>query len=320
MKIWIFLALIAFLLLGYSGYLLYTIYFSEPQYFEVIGQNDNFNLPDNSLNNYSGINEEYPEGILFYDLIRFPDKHINYSIDKYCNEKREESIVNAFNELQIKTVLSFNRVEENGMIEATCSDKLMEIPGDHFIAGEGGPYLIINATKYQVILNGKILLFEDESCDSPIITTHEILHAIGFKHSINPISIMYNVSNCDQKVNANIIEKISELYQDSSLPDLDFISINATKQGISLNFQVEVMNIGLKDAENVELYLYADDKRISSYNLGEMQIGEGQLIKVENLQIGYLASNLIFILDENNSISEINKKNNKRILNLQRET
>lgn len=315
MKIEIILILITIILLGFSTYLVYDSYFSEVENFRI-KPDQNIFVNGSMLYNLAVVND-YPNGMLFYDLIRFPDKIINYSISRDCIGLREENIIIAFNDLQMETNLIFNRVNDNGQIEATCSEGDNEISAEHFIAGEGGPSLIINTSKYQVIEKGKILLFRDETCNSPIVATHEILHVLGFKHSSNKTSIMYNTSYCDQEITKNIKDKIYELYKDPSLPDLDFQKINVTKKGRYLNFEVEIINIGLKGSENVQLFLYADGEKISLYDLGNLEIGAGKLMKVENLNIPRSMTNIIFIIDENNSISEIDKKNNKRSLILQ---
>jgi hypothetical protein len=316
MKIEVVLILVAIILLSISSYLLYNSYFSQTHYFKDNSEQNNHSIEQN-INNSSVLLNEYPEGMLFYDFIRFPDKIINYSIDVNCNKNREENIASAFSYIQNETILRFNQVNDNGQIESTCSEDSIEMSGGYFIAGEGGPFLIINTTKYQVIVNGKILIFSDEKCDRPIVEIHEILHVLGFKHSINKKSIMYNISDCSQIITDNIKMKINELYKDPSLPDLEFKDVNATKKGMYVDFEAEIINSGLSKSGNTKLSVYSDNEKVSSYDLGSLDIGSGKLITVENLRVFGSPKNMIFIIDEENSLSEINKKNNKRILTLQ---
>ena len=158
------------------------------------------------------------------------------------------------------------------------------------------------------------MLYRGNECSTPIVAIHEIFHVLGFKHSTNSKSIMYNFSECNQEIGQEIIDKIYELYGESSLPDLYFEDINATETGRYVNFEVQILNGGLAISNNVSFSIYANSDKVSNYEIGGLDIGAGKIIRVENLAVPYSTTNLTFIIDEDDSIFELNKKNNKKNL------
>jgi len=147
--------------------------------------------------------------------------------------------------LQNYTILNFHEVNTNGEVNVYCSDEVKGLTNKYFIAGEGGPDFIINTSNYNIILNGTVLLYRANKCDRPVVVMHEILHVLGFKHTIDKNSILYATSNCNQEITKEVIDEIDYLYKDPSLPDLEFTKLNATKQGVFLNFETEIKNVGL---------------------------------------------------------------------------
>ena len=112
----------------------------------------------------------------------------------------------------------------------SCSDITPEpTQKDHFVAGEGGPTLVINTTVYAIILEGKIALYRHEICDEPQIALHELLHALGFDHNSNSKSIMYPITNCAQELDDYIVQTINQLYSVPSRGDLLIEEIDANK-------------------------------------------------------------------------------------------
>lgn len=304
MKGEIFILLVLIAVLSVTTYVFFSEYFFKTQ---------SFNIVDNSSPNIvanSSYPDLYPQGMLFYDNIRFSDKFINYSINPDCSSTRVQDAREAFDILASNTPLVFSEVGNNGQIDVSCSQEVKEVNSDHFIAGEGGPSYIINTSKYQVILNGSVLLYKDSSCTKPIVAIHEVLHVLGFKHSSDPQSIMYNVSSCGQKITPEIISKIYSLYQDPSLPDLAFEDVVANKSGVFLDFNVIVSNEGLVSSQDVNLSVYADDEFVSRYDIGPLDVGAGKILSVQNARIAYNTNKISFFIDEENSIKEIDKKNN----------
>ncbi len=255
----------------------------------------------------------YTYKMQFYPNMRYPDSLISYQISDECNEKKTEQMKRAFQILEEQTFLQFTEKTNNPEIEISCSEKDIAKKG-YFIAGEGGPNTIINTSLYNVILNGTILLYKESSCREPILQLHELLHALGFDHSENKNSVMYPIQNCKQQLTQEIIDEINRLYSIPSKPDLIFTKIIATKRGRYINFNISVKNIGLKTAENADINVYTDEKQVWNYDLGELLIGVKKEISVKSVTASRNFEELKFIIDEENKISELNEKNNIRIL------
>ncbi len=305
----IIISLVWIAILSIAGFFIYDLYISEEQFFKIT-ERKNISIVDDT------ITEDYPEGMLFYPNIRFPKKQITFSIDS-CESSKIESTKNAFEILAEETVLEFLEIPANGQIIATCSDNFEQTESEYFIAGEGGPNYILDNQNYQIIFNGTIFLYKENQCENPIIAIHEILHALGFKHSSNESSIMYPVSYCEQKITSEIVDKIAKLYQDPSLPDLVFTNVNASKKGRYLNFEAVILNQGLEQSQDTTLLLTSQDNdELKTYSLESFEIGKGKILKVENLRVPRSLKKLIFSIDYENSIQEINEENNRVILEL----
>ena len=283
--------------------LFYQTYLSENIPFQTLNKQG---LP--IISNISG-QEDYPQGMMFYENLRFKQKTISYSIDDSCSEKRANDAITAFDILDNSSVLDFIE-KEDGEIFVSCSTDMPQVDEKHFVVGEGGPTSIINATNFNVIADATILLYEDSKCQNPIVAIHEILHALGFKHSSNENSIMYPVSNCKQQIPPEIFERMDILYHYPTLPDLAITRIDAVKKGFLLDFTVTVMNTGLDDAPNATLLVYSGNKGIFTYDLRSLEIGVGKVITARNIRLLGGNESVTFAVDRDNLISEISEKNN----------
>ena len=78
---------------------------------------------------------------------------------------------------------------------------------------------------------------KSKDCSYPNVELHELLHVLGFDHSENKKSIMYQlIESCDQILDQSIINQLKLLYAEENLPDLYFDKINVIKKGRYLPF------------------------------------------------------------------------------------
>ena len=243
----------------------------------------------------------------FYPNMRYPDRVIGYS-DEACSHEKKRDFERAIEVIEQNTILDFTK-SNSPQIVVFCSD-ISPKPEEegHFIAGEGGPTEIVNASKYAVILAGKISLYRPESCDKPQVAIHELLHALGFDHNNNEKSIIYPVTNCNQELDQEIINEINFLYSDLSYADLLIEDLQANKSGRYLNFDIVIANHGLRKAENFTLNLKIGGAIINSFNIGKLDIGSKKSLSVSNLKIPRNTQEIIF--EVKSSQPELSKTNN----------
>ncbi|MEK6915452.1 MAG: CARDB domain-containing protein [Nanoarchaeota archaeon] len=253
----------------------------------------------------------------FYDNMRYQDRIINYNIAESCAENKKSLMEEAFRIIESKTILSFKTVSKpNSVLNILCADIAPEAGEEnHFVAGEGGPSKVLNVTLYSVILEGKIALYREGSCNNANVPLHELLHALGFDHNNNKKSILYPILECDQEIDEEIINSINKLYKIDSLPELKFDAVSATKSGRYLNFHMEVSNQGLIQADNVIVNLYAEENFVESFDLKTIGIGAKKIIDVENLKVPLGAKSIKLVIDNDDEIREIYEDNNEIVLN-----
>lgn len=281
-----------------------TIYFL---WYNLPGEVEEFNRYN--LNEYESLSSKI---LQFYPNMRYADRVITYSLDSVCNEKKKTDFENAAKILEQKTALDFSKSGNPGdaQIKVYCSNNAPEPEQkDHFIAGEGGPTEIINASRYAVMFAGQISLYREETCDEPKIAIHELLHALGFDHNKNENSIMYPVTDCAQEIDQGIIDEINRLYTEPSFADLLIENINANKSGRYLNFNIIMANYGLKNVYNSSLDIEADGAVIKIFSLGDFDIGTKRSLSVTDLKIPRDASEIAFEIKTKDP--EINKDNNR---------
>ena len=298
LKIILFLVAIAALFLS-----MYTLYQNLPLSF-----NDRSEQFVNVNYTPSRVRYSYTERMQFYPNMRFSKLPITYGFDPECSQKRKDNMRKATTFLEERTPLQFEAVASEADIFIECSERYREEEG-LFIAGHGGPKVIINSSLYSVILKGTIKLFS-ESCDYNV-ELHELLHVLGFDHSTNPGSIMYNISSCDQKLTEDILEELNRLYTSPPLPDLYFQNVSSFKKGKYLNINFAVLNQGLIDARNMNVILYADKIKVDEFEIEKIEIGAGKIISAQNLRLpSNTISSLKLIIDEENKVDELDKRNN----------
>ena len=248
----------------------------------------------------------------FYPNMRFADSSLKYNIDTSCNQEKIKNVQEAITELEQKTSLlkfSASGKAESQIFFSCSKSEQIYIPGDYFIAGEGGPTSIINASLFYIINEGKVLLFYEKSqCRNYNVELHEMLHVFGFRHSDNKESIMYNTTFCNQVLTNDIVKDLKTLYSITPLPDLYFSDISAEKQGHYINFNVTIKNQGLKEAESVSLELYSENKKIDEFDFKTIKSGEGRILIVRDITIPRKTEKIKFVVVAGN---ELDKDNNE---------
>lgn len=258
---------------------------------------------------YGNLSQGLPENSSqFYPNMRYVDKNIGFSLSPNCSAKKQNDFIEATQIIERKTVLNFFE-SDTPDITVSCSN-ISPKPAEkgHFIAGEGGPASIINASRYAIILTGKIALYRPESCDTPQIAVHEILHALGFNHNNNTESIMFPYTNCEQTIDQDIINEINRLYLEPSKADLIIESVSANKTGRYLNFDITVANHGLKSVPGSLLRISVGESTIQTFDIKELDIGARRKINVQNLKIPKNTQTISFSVET--SQQEISKQNN----------
>ncbi len=307
----LFVSILLVIIAFFVTYLVYyEFYPGELQNFSELGE---FHRGENISIYSEELADEFPDGVLFYPNLRFSDKKIYYFIDEQCSISKADDARHAFEILENETILDFEEGDKKDII-VSCSENV-EVPKEgFFVAGEGGPNSIINASNFYVINNGTILLYRENKCANPVVIIHEILHVLGFKHSSNKKSIMYEVSYCDQQLSKDIVDLIDKTYNIPSLPDLMIRDVSAVKSGNKLGFRVEIFNAGLSFSLNFSLLILTDEEFIDEYNFGELEIGSGKILEVSNLRVPRDIKELSFKIDSKNEVFEINEDNNERRL------
>jgi len=299
----ILLVIVLFILLGsliYGGYTLYEELPRNPTQLRI----QTLENPDPINSNQFGINQFSPN-------IRFNHKEISYKIDFDCSSEKREKMIEAFQTLSKETeILSFIESATDIDIQVSCSQIELQKGENLFIAGEGGPSKYVNNTIYPVILKGRILLYEQSQCKSSIVEMHELLHVFGFDHSEDKTDMMYPKTDCTQELKQAYIQMLKDLYKIEPKSELYFKEAeNITKAGKYLGFDVMVVNYGIIDAKEVNLTIYADSQKVESFDLGEINLGEGKRFSVKNLKLPSINTKEIELKIESNN-SEYDYNNN----------
>lgn len=248
----------------------------------------------------------------FYPAMRFPDKRISYGFADDCDDLKKANVRESFSILDEASIIEFYEGSRNGGIEVYCSQMAPKSEDKgHFVAGEGGPTKILNASVFYIIQQAQIELYRDEKCETPHVAIHEILHALGFDHNNNEKSILYPITSCEQEIDSQIINTINNLYSVKSLPDIAISKVDVNKTGRYLNFEITLSNYGLKDYENSILTISDNSEKIGEYNIDKIEIGHAKIFTVTNQKISNSAQSVIFEIKSDVSKDELNIDNNR---------
>ena len=282
-----------------------TIYYLQPF------KNEPFFVGENNGNTNFTIGSE--GSIQFYENMRFPDKVISYNIENACPLPKKDEMLKAFRFMEEKTILSFYQKDANAQIKIQCENVSVPRSG-LFVAGEGGPTNITSTPKYNIINEGQILLLRESRCPKPNVEIHELMHVLGFEHSINPNNIMFNISKCSQEMGQDSIDLINTLYSVESLPDLNILNVSGRIHSRYLDFQIEIQNQGLAPSSNGNINVYGDEKLIKSFELNPIDTGYGKIISIENILLVRNVKEIQFEVEIPDR--ELDKKNNVKKLSL----
>lgn len=295
---WLMATLIGIILVMAMLFIYWFVPFNSVNLGTVQG-NSNFSLASDS-------------NMQFYKNMRFPSSEISYRIDN-CPLSKKNSMEEAFRIFENLTILKFFPVGSNENIFITCDSK-NKLEGNLFIAGEGGPTNITKTKNFNVIAGGKILLIRESTCPLPNVEIHELLHVLGFDHSLNPRNIMYNVSDCDQTIGDDIINLLNELYSYDSLPDLTLNNVSSVLKGKYLDMNISLVNDGLVASQSSMIKIYADGELTKEIPVEPLDVGYGKSIILTNLHINQINIKEI-IVEIDYSYGELNKENNKIRIN-----
>lgn len=249
---------------------------------------------------------------VFIENLRFNHNDISYFIEADCSDVRRASMIKAFEIFAKKMmIISFHEVSSGADINVGCSDDYIPMGERLFAAGEGGPSRIINTSVFKTIEQGKIVLYDNQRCDLPIVELHELGHVFGFDHSDDPLNVMYNVSDCRQSISDDMVKLIYELYSIEPLPDASIGDLVVVKRGRYLDFNISVLNEGLIDIDSINLTIVADGEDVEVMNLGGIGIGYGRTLRAQNIKLPSLSVDRIeFVVDKRNRVREFNEGNN----------
>jgi len=304
-----FIMLLFFFCLILFLYILYDFYQEIPR--EPI--NIEVNVPKSYENSTKN-------GIQFQPNMKFNHKNITYYIDPNCDENKKKRMKDAFRILSSESgVIRFDEVfSDYADIEVSCSNNY-ESDGekDFFIAGEGGAKEIIKSGNYHVITKGVILLFDYPyrlaKCEYPNVELHELSHVLGFDHSNKKDSLMNPLLNsCSQRLDYEIIKEIRRLYSEEDLPDITFEDIKLVKSGRYLNMNLTIKNKGVIDVDSFNLSILDDENRVlEEKEIKNLKFGGGIILNIEFLRLkNPNTKKIMFFLDKENKIKELQKNNN----------
>ncbi|NPE26837.1 matrixin family metalloprotease [Methanococcoides sp. SA1] len=254
---------------------------------------------------------EYGAVPVFSENLRFNHDLISYWISEDCDADRRGDMIEAFSLFSGEVgVISFYENEIGADIMVGCSDEFIELGENLFAAGEGGPSRIINTSGFKVIEEGKIKLYNGAECTYPIVALHELCHVFGFDHSPDPKNIMYNTSDCSQRMSEDMKELMIELYAIEPLADAKVEDFWAEFDGKYLNFNISVLNEGMVDISDINLTILADEDVVDEIEMGKIEVGYGRILRVENVRVSRGFEKIEFVLDFANVVRELNEENN----------
>lgn len=263
----------------------------------------------------NGLQFNYGTTPVFGENMRFNHNDITYHISSSCSRDKNDRMVQAFDIFEDSfdyiTFIPISQVELAD-IRVFCSNNEVSLGNNLYTVGEGGPSRIINTSQFKVIEEGTISLYKETSrCNYPVVELHELLHVFGFDHTANPSSIMYNVSDCKQRITPDMVNVLNDLYAIDPYPDLVISDLSANKRGRYLDFNITVLNEGLLDSGSFEIALLTRGEVFETFDIEEIRVGHGRTIRATNVRLPSLrVESLNFEVDYYKAVTEFNEDNN----------
>lgn len=295
------------LIIAGLGFIAYNLY---EQDFYLNQTAENLSIASYNSGTDYRVNEN-SAAVQFESNMRFAKRDLGYFIDFSCDSNKIKRFQEALEIITEQTgIITFYPIEESKAdILVGCSEDSYEQEKNVFISGEGGPTSYLNLSFYPMVIKGKVLLYNQDTCDYPVTEIHELFHVFGFEHINDPKLIMYPYVDCNQKINPDVITELIKLYSIESLPELYFENVSATKRGVYLDFHVQINNEGLIDSENTTMNIFADNKKIKTIEFDKIEVGVSQVYSIENLLLPSKNVNQIKFVVASNS-EEYNPENN----------
>ncbi|MDH4227015.1 MAG: M10 family metallopeptidase domain-containing protein [Deltaproteobacteria bacterium] len=253
----------------------------------------------------------------FAPNMRYEDKVITYRIND-CPRYKWMDIEKAFNKISGLTPVFFNPVIRDEQLVVNCSPALKKAKkGDDYGVvemGRGGPRYTLGE-HYNIIVGGEVLIERDHDCSEPLVEIHEILHAMGYKHSSDPSSILYPMLDCSQTIKREILDDITRLYNISGLPDLVIKSVTLKKVSKDYVIRVEAVNSGMTESAPAKIIIKNTDtgETVADFAFGSLEPGAGFAHTVKaNYEIKTVEVEL------KTGFEEMDKANNKAKARLER--
>jgi len=158
----------------------------------------------------NGITSEIKQSI---PDLKFNQSNLSYAIEEHCSLNQVQRLRLAFSIISEETPLRFYETKAlPSDIVVLCSalNNTSKNPDTSKVA-EGGPTLLTD----KEILEGKIILYNNSNsinCTKPLAEIHEILHVLGFVHTLKEKSIMYPIISCQQEIDTEIKNILVKLY------------------------------------------------------------------------------------------------------------
>lgn len=243
------------------------------------------------------LDAESGEGIQNFGPEDLSDVRIAFDI---WNEKTGGTII---------LVETGNRAEADVFVSWFPS--IREVKGGK-VVGEGGPSKAVNTGLFTLISEGEIFLVPDErSCINVNRAVHEFGHVLGLDHTHDENDVMFSREvNCEQELTQTTINVVKNLYEIPASPDMIFLNASGTKRGVLMDMTFSVKNQGLLNSPATVVDLFADGKRIESFDLPSMKPGETITTKLTNVRVPAEFSTMSLVVDPSNIISEIFEDNN----------